>query len=165
MDLIKGVSIDGRSLEEMKLISQEELFVSTLKTKVHDVGHNEDLLSYFEYTPDKICVGFGEGNDNVICGEYTSQRRHSCIKLGVMDKWYAMNRDNRTFVIQSMDGVGSTWTISSHCGCFGYTSQDRTGGFPVCLYKWHKGGNITSLLPPKYGWEDAKNIEIKYSIR
>ncbi|OEU11640.1 hypothetical protein FRACYDRAFT_270649 [Fragilariopsis cylindrus CCMP1102] len=183
VDLVEGVSIHGRSLEEMKLISEEHLFVSSLKTKVHDIGHNEDLLSYFDCNPDKICVDMGEGNDNVINGEYTVRQRNSCIKLGVMDKWYVLSRyqDSRAFVIQSMDGQGSTWTISSHDSI-----GDRTGGSPICLYKWHKGGNITSLLPPKYGWEvpvvksatesrfdinlssaffNAKNIRITYSIR
>ena len=184
VDLVEGVSIHGRSLEEMKLISEEHLFVSSLKTKVHDIGHNEDLLSYFDCNPDKICVDMGEGNDNVINGEYKIRQRNSCIKLGVMDKWYVLSRyqDNQTFVIQSMDGQGSTWTISSHDSI-----GDRTGGSPICLYKWHKGGNITSLLPPKYGWEvpvvksvtesrfdinfgsildvNAKKIRITYSIR
>jgi hypothetical protein len=108
VDLVKGVSIEDRSLEEMKLIVQEESFVATLKTKVHDVGHNEDLLSYFEFTPNTISVSGGGKNNNTMNGEYTLQRQHSCIKLGVMDKWYAMNRDDRTFVIQSMDGQGST---------------------------------------------------------
>ena len=48
---------------------------------------------------------------------------------------------------KSMDGLGSTWTISS----FKIFESDSN----ICLYKWHKRGNITSLLPPKYGWEDA----------
>ena len=185
VDLVKGISIHGRSLEEMKLISEEDSFVSTLKTKFHDVGHNKDLLSLLELTPDTICVSGGEGNDHVINGEYTIQRRStgSGIKLGVMDKWYAMNRDNRAFVIQSMDGQGSTWTISSRIG----RCCDRTGGSSMFLFIWHKGGNITSLLPPKYGWEvpvvksatesrfdinfgsildvNAKKIRITYSIR
>ena len=57
----------------------------------------------------------GVGNDdNVINGEYTSTRQHSCIKLGVIDRWYVMHhRDGRHFIVQSMDGLGSTWTISS----------------------------------------------------
>jgi hypothetical protein len=41
---------------------------------------------------------------------------------------------------------------------------DRTGGLPICLYKWHKGENITSLLPPKYGWEDAVVKSVTESI-
>ena len=36
VNLVKGVTIRPRSLEEMKLIVQEESFVSTLKSKVHD---------------------------------------------------------------------------------------------------------------------------------
>ena len=57
------------------------------------------------------------------------------------------HRDGRHFIVQSMDGLGSTWTISS----FKIFESDSN----ICLYKWHKRGNITSLLPPKYGWEEA----------
>ena len=48
VDLVKGVTIRPRSLEEMKLIVQEESFVSTLKRKIHDIGHIEELWRFFE---------------------------------------------------------------------------------------------------------------------
>ena len=84
--------------------------------------------------------------------KYTSTRQFSCITLGVIDRWYVMHhRDGRHFIVQSMDGQGSTWTISSRIG----RCCDRTGGSSMFLFIWHKGGKITSLLPPKYGWEDA----------
>ena len=48
VDLVKDVTIRPRSLEEMKLIVQEESFVSTLKRKIHDIGHIEELWRFFE---------------------------------------------------------------------------------------------------------------------
>ena len=68
------------------------------------------------------------------------------------------------YTLQALDGLGSSWAIFVHydtnlfvnesvsrCGF----SRDGNASTAVLLFKWDKGHNVTSLLPPKDGWEDA----------
>ena len=148
-DIANGSTILRRTMEEMKSIIQEDSFVIRLKAKVAENGHHKDILE--KLNVDNIEVRVDE-RGHAIGGEYRQeQREYFPSKFGVMNSWY-VNRSipQQELVMQAMYGLGSTRTISKHTGVVvnGKSKED-----PVLLYKWHKGNNMTALIPPKEGWE------------
>jgi len=145
-DIVDGAKINERSVEELKLIFFDPSFASTLKTKL--LGNKQLDYVLKNLTVDQIFI-MVRGRVTIIRGYYDVSRRPNK-RLGVMQNCYSRHcsTGNVGFrcVVQSMDGLGSTWTISA--------SASSVMGTATLLYKWHKGDNITSILPPMDGWED-----------
>lgn len=158
VDIAKGSSVVGRSLEELKSIAQEESFVARVRSKVKENDRNRKILSHLKVG--EIRVGGNGRNVEMIQGTYYQrERKMFCNEYGVMNKWYSMRRDDQVFIVQAMDGLGLTWTISTHNG----TEYERIGVNARRLYKWHKGTNISSFLPPENGWQDVVEATADYS--
>jgi len=141
---------------------EEESFVNKSKTKVTENIQLTDVLDCIKLG--KINVG-GTGRMSDIPspleGKYVRyQRSHQGDhNFGVMNNWYSIRtflttRYKMTVVIQALDGLGSTWTVSAHSGLNDMYRYGRDQAETVPLYKWHKGKNIRSILPPKTGWID-----------
>lgn len=156
VDIAYGATINERSREELKSIVLDDSFSSTLRMQLSQTQELTDMLSNLKIRH----IDIGCTNDTVIVGRYKRHKRKD-YGLGAMNCWYSMSKmvlpDNiyeemKTFVVQALDGIGSRWTISAHvrgkvvrCG----TTAPHNS---ILLYEWHKGENITSILPPKKGW-------------
>ena len=156
VDIAYGATINERSREELKSIVLDDSFSSTLRMQLSQTQELTDMLSNLKIRH----IDIGCTNDTVIVGRYKRHKRKD-YGLGAMNCWYSMSKmvlpdtiyeEMKTFVVQALDGIGSRWTISAHvrgkvvrCG----TTAPHNS---ILLYEWHKGENITSILPPKKGW-------------
>ena len=158
VDIAYGATINERSREELKAIVLEDSFFPTLNSKLKQTNRLMDVLSNLKIR--YINIGYTGGTNTAIAGRYKRHQRKD-YGLGAMNCWYSMSKmvlpdtiyeEMKTFVVQALDGIGSRWTISAHvrgkvvrCG----TTAPHNS---ILLYEWHKGENITSILPPKKGW-------------
>ena len=156
VDIAYGATINERTREELKSIVLDDSFLSTLKIKLSQTEQLTNVLSNLKIREIEIDYTTAE-----IAGRYIRHKRKD-YGLGAMNCWYSMPNvvvgtgldvPVVTFVVQALDGIGSRWTISAHLRSWeircGSTTHKST-----LLYEWHKGENITSILPPKKGWTD-----------